>query len=84
MKLPTPDSGLKTKRLLTSKPAYLSGMVWTTLLLGLLAGVILGAVAVVLWSRGKGAEAVRMVQEAREADRQDVGRQMAEREQRLQ
>ncbi|MBK7246752.1 MAG: DNA recombination protein RmuC [Flavobacteriales bacterium] len=59
-------------------------MVWTSLLLGLLAGVILGAVAVVLWSRGKGAEAVKLVQDAREADRQDLGRQLAERDQRMQ
>ncbi len=76
----TQDSGLKTKRLLTSKPAYLSGMVWTSLLLGLLAGIILGAMAVVFWSRNKGAEAVRLVQEARESDRMEFGRQLSERE----
>lgn len=59
-------------------------MVWTSLLLGLLAGVILGAVAVVFWSRNKGADAVRLVQEAREADRMELGRQLSEREQHVQ
>ena len=59
-------------------------MVWTSLLLGLLAGIIFGAVAVVLWSRGKGAEAVLSVQEARDADRQDLGRQLSAREQQIQ
>lgn len=59
-------------------------MVWTSLLLGLLAGIILGALAVVLWSRGKSTEAAKLLQEARDADRQDLGRQLTEREQRLQ
>ncbi|MBX2983079.1 MAG: DNA recombination protein RmuC [Flavobacteriales bacterium] len=59
-------------------------MVWTSLLLGLLAGVILGAVAVIFWSRNKGADAVRLVQEARETDRLEFGRQLSEREQHVQ
>ena len=59
-------------------------MVWTSLLLGLLAGVILGALAVVFWSRNKGSDAVRLVQEARETDRLDLGRQVSERELRAQ
>lgn len=59
-------------------------MVWTSLLLGLLAGVILGAVAVIFWLRNKGADAVRLVQEARETDRLEFGRQLSEREQHVQ
>ena len=59
-------------------------MVWTSLLLGLLAGIILGAMAVVFWSRNKGVEAVRLVQEARESDRMEFSRQLSEREHQVQ
>ncbi len=58
-------------------------MEWTTLFLGLFAGLILGAVAVLLWQKGKGGEAPRLLQQAREQERADMGQRIAERENRL-
>ena len=58
-------------------------MEWTTLFLGLFAGLILGAVAVLLWQKGKGGEALQLLQQAREQERADMGQRNAERENRL-
>lgn len=58
-------------------------MEWTTLFLGLFAGLILGAVAVLLWQKGKGGEALQLLQQAREQERADMGQRIAERENRL-
>lgn len=51
--------------------------------LGLFAGLILGAVAVLLWQKGKGGEALQLLQQAREQERADMGQRIAERENRL-
>jgi len=53
------------------------------LFLGLFAGLILGAVAVLLWQKGKGGEALQLLQQAREQERADMGQRIAERENRL-
>ena len=58
-------------------------MQWTTLFLGLFAGLILGAVIVLLWRRGKGSEALHLLQQAREQERAEMSQRIAERERRL-
>ncbi|MGV9013991.1 MAG: DNA recombination protein RmuC [Flavobacteriales bacterium] len=58
-------------------------MQWTTLFLGLFAGLILGAVVVLLWQRGKGGEALQLLQQAREQERAEMAQRIAERENRL-
>lgn len=58
-------------------------MQWTTLFLGLFAGLILGAVIVLLWQRVKGSEALHLLQQAREQERAEMSQRIAERERRL-
>lgn len=52
--------------------------------MGLLAGGILGAVAMASWSRKKGDDPVRLVQAAHDAERQESRRQLSAYEQQLQ
>lgn len=54
-----------------------------SLLLGLLAGVIAGALAMAYWHRGRGLEMLKHVQQERETERQELGRQVADRDQRM-
>lgn len=58
-------------------------MEWMSLLLGLLAGVIAGALAMAFWHRGRGLEMLKHVQQERETERQELGRQVADRDQRM-
>lgn len=58
-------------------------MEWMSLLLGLLAGVIAGALAMAYWHRGRGLEMLKHVQQERETERQELGRQVADRDQRM-
>ena len=58
-------------------------MQWTTLFLGLFAGLILGAVIVLLWQRGKGSETLHLLQQAREQERAEVAQRIGERERRI-
>jgi DNA recombination protein RmuC len=55
-------------------------MVWTSVLIGLLLGLIIGAIAMHLWSRGKGDGTVALLQQEREADRRDLEQRLTERE----
>lgn len=59
-------------------------MEWMSLLVGLLPGAILGAVAIHLRDRNKGDDAARSQHAMREAERQDFLRQLAGRDQHLQ
>lgn len=54
-----------------------------SLLLGLLAGVIAGALAMAYWHRGRGLEMLKHMQQERETERQELGRQVADRDQRM-
>lgn len=58
-------------------------MEWMSLLLGLLAGVIAGALAMAYWHRGRGLEMLKHMQQERETERQELGRQVADRDQRM-
>lgn len=59
-------------------------MAWAGILLGLLGGIILGALAALSWSRGRSADAARLVQQAHEAERAAQALHLAEREQQAQ
>ena len=61
-------------------PRYLRGMVWMSLLLGLLAGAILGAILMAYRERGKGNVTLSELRQAREADRTEALRLAGERE----
>ncbi len=65
-------------------PHYLSGMVWTSLLIGLLAGILLGALVSMWMQRMKGMAALDLLQQAHESERQNLSTQNRERELRLQ
>lgn len=53
---------------------------WTGVLIGLLLGLIIGAIAMHLWSRGKGDGTLALVQQEREADRRDLEQRLADKD----
>ncbi len=55
-------------------------MSWTFALLGLLVGAIVGAIAHALWLRGKGSEALQLIQQQQEAERRKAEQHLAERD----
>lgn len=55
-------------------------MEWASLIIGLLAGVILGAVIASFWQRGRNGTALHLLQQAREADRMDLAQRLADQE----
>ncbi|MFT3886406.1 MAG: DNA recombination protein RmuC [Flavobacteriales bacterium] len=59
-------------------------MAWTSVLIGLLLGAIIGAVVMQFWSRGKGNATVALLQQEREADRRGLEQRLAERERHVQ
>lgn len=55
-------------------------MVWTSVLPGLLAGILIGSVAVVLWQRGRQAAGLEMLRQTHEEDKLGMARQLESRE----
>lgn len=55
-----------------------------SLLLGLFIGMITGALAMAFWHRGKGGEALRLMQEAGERERHEMDARLAQREEQVQ
>lgn len=59
-------------------------MVWASLLIGLLLGAILGAAAFQRWARGRGDEALHLLQQERANERRDLEERSARQEDELQ
>ena len=64
----------------TLLPLYLRHMLWSSLLIGLLLGVLVGAIALYLWMKGQPDTALRTLLEQRTEERAEYERRLTERE----